>query len=62
MREERFARWRAYFAGLKERESFKKSFDEVRGVGFGHRCAWLTMVQVAFKQAYALRVADFRKP
>ncbi|KAL1679660.1 thioredoxin-like protein [Schizophyllum commune] len=44
MREERFARWREYFAGLKERESFRKSFDEA-----------------AFKQAYALRVADFRK-
>ncbi|KAL1667348.1 hypothetical protein GGF50DRAFT_124968 [Schizophyllum commune] len=45
MGEERFARWREYFAGLEERESFRKSFDEA-----------------AFKQAYALRVADFRKP
>ena len=35
MREDRFARWRAYFAGLKERESFRKSFDEVRGVNSG---------------------------
>ncbi|KAI4517083.1 hypothetical protein K525DRAFT_290178 [Schizophyllum commune Loenen D] len=45
MRDERFARWGEYFASLKERESFRKSFDEA-----------------AFKQLYALRVADFRKP
>ncbi|KAL1741616.1 hypothetical protein HDZ31DRAFT_76041 [Schizophyllum fasciatum] len=45
MTDARFARWRDYFAILKERESFKTSFDEA-----------------AFKQAYTLRVADFRKP
>ena len=28
----RFARWREYFANLKERESFKKTWDEVSGM------------------------------